>query len=86
LTLTPSQAPPAKRMKPEPTALINVKEEAGMAKSTKMVITPEVSYDGEEGGNTTNDQVIFFVKYIKFVFLSMGNASLPFLAYFQRVI
>ncbi len=60
LTLTPSQAPPAKRMKPEPTALINVKEEAGMAKSSKMVITPEVSYDGEEGANTTNDQVIFF--------------------------
>lgn len=56
LTLTPSQAPPAKRMKPEPTALINVKEEAGMAKSSKMVITPEVSYDGEESANTTNDQ------------------------------
>ena len=57
MTLTPSQTPPAKRVKPEPTALINVKEEAGMAKASKMVITPEVSYDGEESANTTNDQV-----------------------------
>ncbi len=83
MTLTPSQAPPAKRMKPEPTALINVKEEAGMAKSSKMVITPEVSYDGEEGANTTNDQVIFLSNTLNSFFLSMGNA---FLAYFQRVI
>lgn len=83
MTLTPSQAPPAKRMKPEPTALINVKEEAGMAKSSKMVITPEVSYDGEESANTTNDQVIFLSNTLNSFFLSMGNA---FLAYFQRVI